>query len=166
MSKNYKNYQFELSRYLNRPNATSTITGMAEITGSSGNTRDQMIVNYFNEHLVDIPIDYLPDDGTNVDIWMSENYPETYTEFLKQQDVQFDLFSKKHKDYGHENLVAGLEPNDVLMGLFFRMNDKLNRFKNLIGKTIELDESLEDTLNDISNYANIAQIILKGKWGK
>ena len=154
MSKEYKNYQFELSRYLNRPNATSTITGMTEITGSSGNT------------VVDALIDYLPDDGINLDIWMGENYPETYMEFLEQQNVQFDLFCKKHKDYGHENLVAGLEPNDVLMGLFFRMNDKLNRFKNLIGKKTELDESLEDTLNDISNYANIAQIILKEKWGK
>ena len=151
MSQNYKNYQFELSKYLNRPNATSTITGMTEITGSSGDA------------VFDVKID---DDEFHADIWMSENYPETYMEFLGQQNVQFDLFSKKHKDYGHENLVAGLEPNDVLMGLFFRMNDKLNRFKNLIGKTIELDESLEDTLNDISNYANIAQIILKGKWGK
>lgn len=161
MSKAYRNYQIELSKYLNQQNASSTIVGITEITGSSG-----MTAHYFDNHLIDVPIDYLPDDGTNLDIWMTENYPETYMEFLEQQNVQFDLFCKKHKDYGSENLVDGLEPNDVLMGLFFRMNDKLNRFKNLIGKTIELDETLEDTLNDISNYANIAQIILKEKWGK
>lgn len=153
MSKLYKQYQIELSRYLNQPNATSTITGMTEITGSS-------------EHLIDTPIDYLPKSGTTLDVWMIENYPETHMEFLGQQNEQFDLFIKKHKDYGHENLVNGLETKDVLMGLFFRMNDKLNRFKNLIGKTTELDESLEDNLNDISNYSNIAQIILKQKWGK
>lgn len=158
MSKNYKNYQFELSKYLNRPNATSTITGMTEITGSTS--------EYFTDLNIPVPSDYMSNDIVNLDIWMSNRYPETYMEFLEQQNVQFDLFCKKHKDYGHENLVAGLEPNDVLMGLFFRMNDKLNRFKNLIGKKTELDESLEDTLNDISNYANIAQIILKEKWGK
>lgn len=158
MSKNYKNYQFELSKYLNRPNATSTITGMTEITGSS--------FEYFTDLNVPVPSDYLVSDNANLDIWMSNSYPETHMEFLTQQNEQFDLFLKKHKDYGHENLVNGLETYDVLMGLFFRMNDKLNRFKNLIGKTTELDESLEDNLNDISNYANIAQIILKQKWGK
>lgn len=161
MSKAHRNYQIELSKYLNRQNASSTITGMNEITGSS-----EMIANYFDEHLVDVPIDYLPDDGINLDIWMNENYPETYMEFLEQQNAQFDLFCKKHKDYGPENLVGGLEPNDVLMGLFFRMNDKLNRFKNLIGKSIETNETIEDTLNDISNYSNIAQLILKKSWGK
>lgn len=166
MSKEFKNYQFELSKYLNRQNATSTIAGMTEITGSSEIFTDIPPVTHVVGSLggwKNTPAD----ENTDVlDIWMSENYPKTYMEFIEQQNVQLDLFFKKHKDYGHENLVAGLEPNDVLMGLFFRMNDKLNRFKNLIGKTTELDESLEDTLNDISNYANIAQIILKGKWGK
>lgn len=97
--------------------------------------------------------------------WLAETFPETYDEFVEQQEDQFELFCKKHKDYGPTNLVQGSVPESV-EGILIRMKDKLNRVHKLNNENGKPEnESLIDSLNDISNYANIAIIFLKGKWG-
>ena len=64
-----------------------------------------------------------------------------------------ELYAKKNSDYG--NSFAGLRhryPNFVCMRIF----DKLNRLDNIMKPGYECevsDETIEDTLMDIANYA-------------
>ena len=55
-----------------------------------------------------------------------------------------------------------------LTGLWFRMNDKIQRLKTLImtGRESAVDEPLEDAYLDVSNYGIMATIVKNGKWGK
>ena len=54
------------------------------------------------------------------------------------------------------------------MGLFFRLNDKIQRIKQLVvlGTKDNVGESVDDTYKDLSVYGIIAQIVKNGKWGK
>ena len=54
-----------------------------------------------------------------------------------------------------------------LTGLWFRMNDKLQRVKTLLmsGRENVDDEPLEPYL-DVSNYGIMATLVGRGKWGK
>ena len=54
------------------------------------------------------------------------------------------------------------------MGLFFRMNDKVQRLKQLVvlGNDDTVGESIDDTYQDLSIYGIIAQIVKRQKWGK
>ena len=75
-------------------------------------------------------------------------------------------------DYGLGNIALGgnLEsPEDqkyALQGIQIRLNDKINRLKNLLknDKSYVEDESLEDTFIDIANYGIIGILLGKGKW--
>lgn len=101
----------------------------------------------------------------------SEKYPEIYKEYIKIEDELLSLFSKKSLDYGIGNISAGTqlrtdsEKRFALQGIWFRMMDKMNRWKNLTieGKEPE-NESLEDTFRDLAIYAIIANIVASGKW--
>ncbi len=56
-----------------------------------------------------------------------------------------------------------------LTGLWFRINDKVQRVKTLLlgeKKSVVKDEPLEDAYLDISNYGIMATIVSRGKWGK
>lgn len=86
---------------------------------------------------------------------------------------QFELFAKKHLDYGMSNISAGTQlANDeekefALTGLWYRLSDKVNRWKNLIIKKRKANnESLIDTYQDIVNYGIIAQLVERGLWKK
>ena len=65
-----------------------------------------------------------------------------------------------------------METNDdvklSLTGLWFRMNDKIQRLKQLIilGHNDEVGESELDTFQDLAIYGIIAQIVSTKKWGK
>jgi hypothetical protein len=49
--------------------------------------------------------------------------------------------------------------------LWFRMNDKISRWKNLIIKNRKgNNETLLDTYQDLGNYSIICQLIKKGLW--
>jgi len=84
------------------------------------------------------------------------------------------MFCKKQKNYGPGNISVGtsLETSDdiklSLTGLWFRMNDKVQRLKQLIvlGHKDEVGESEQDTFQDLSIYGIIAQIVAAKKWGK
>lgn len=117
----------------------------------------------------DGPFHVVPDespDNSNL-VWLESFYPETHREFASQTYQQIHLFATKHRNYGVDNISGGLSKKEILLGLFFKMRDKIQRFKNITQNGgVESDESLFDTLNDLSNYSQIAQIILKEKWGK
>ena len=102
------------------------------------------------------------------------HYPETCKEFKQIMKSQYEMFCKKQKNYGPSNISVGtnLETNDdvklSLTGLWFRMNDKIQRLKQLIifGHNDEVGESELDTFQDLAIYGIIAQIVSTKKWGK
>ena len=99
-------------------------------------------------------------------------FPVISEEFVKIQKEQLELFSKKMMDYGLGNIALGgdLENEDdvnyALQGIQIRINDKINRLKNLLknGKSYVENESIEDTLIDISNYGIIGLLLGRKKW--
>ena len=106
--------------------------------------------------------------------YCEEHYPQTCAEFKKMLDEQYEMFCKKQKNYGPGNISVGTNletPDDIklsLTGLWFRMNDKVQRLKQLIvlGHKDEVGESEQDTFQDLSIYGIIAQIVSANKWGK
>ena len=105
--------------------------------------------------------------------YIEENYPETAKEFQRLQFEQWELFCKKQKDYGPKNISVGsnLETEEevklALTGLWFRMNDKMQRFQQIVINNQEPEnESLMDTFMDLANYAIIAQLVKEKVWGK
>ena len=105
---------------------------------------------------------------------MEEKFPIMTVEFKRIQSEQYELFCRKQKNYGPDNISMGstLEREEdrklSLQGLFFRINDKINRYKQMImfGSKDAVGESLDDTFKDISVYGIIAQLVQSGKWGK
>ena len=106
---------------------------------------------------------------------MEEEWPEMTKEFKKIQKAQYELFLHKQHDYGPGNISVGtflVTPEEIklsLTGLWFRMNDKLQRIKTLLlgdKKSAVKDEPLEDAYLDVSNYGIMATIVSRGKWGK
>ena len=105
---------------------------------------------------------------------MEEKFPIMTVEFKRIQAEQYELFCRKQKNYGPDNISMGstLEREEdrklSLQGLFFRINDKINRYKQMImfGSKDAVGESLDDTFKDISVYGIIAQLVQSGKWGK
>ena len=105
---------------------------------------------------------------------IQKEYPETCDEFLNIMADQYVLFCKKQKNYGPGNISVGTDcrtDSDVklsLTGLWFRINDKIQRLKQLIilGHKDNVGESELDTFQDLSVYGIIAQIVSAKKWGK
>jgi hypothetical protein len=101
-------------------------------------------------------------------------YPQTTDEFKKILDEMYITFCKKQRNYGPGNISVGtpLESKDdvklSLTGLWFRINDKVQRLKQLVvlGQPDEVGESIQDTYEDLSVYGIIAQIVQRGKWAK
>ena len=105
---------------------------------------------------------------------METEWPEMTKEFRRLQREQYELFLKKQHDYGPGNISVGttLQTTDevhlALTGLWFRMNDKIQRLKNMLMSKREsaVDEPMEDAYLDVSNYGIMATIVKNGKWGK
>ena len=106
---------------------------------------------------------------------MEEDWPQMTAEFRRIQRVQYELFLHKQHDYGPGNISVGTQLQTKeeiklsLIGLFFRMNDKIQRIKTLLLGDREAavkDEPLEDAFLDVSNYGIMATIVKNGKWGK
>ena len=106
---------------------------------------------------------------------LESEYPQMTAEFKKLQREQYELFCKKQLDYGPGNISVGTDlktEEDIklsLTGLWFRMNDKIQRLKTLLmsdrGSFVK-DEPMEDAYMDVSNYGIMATIVKNGKWGK
>ena len=75
---------------------------------------------------------------TNVVEHVESLYPETTELFKKIQKEQYELFCLKQSNYGPDNISLGTDlvrEEDRKMsqtGLWFRMNDKIQRPKQLI----------------------------------
>jgi len=106
---------------------------------------------------------------------MEEEWPQMTAEFRRLQREQYELFLHKQHDYGPGNISVGsqlITPEEVklsLTGLWFRMNDKIQRLKTLLmgGREAAVNgEPMEDAFLDVSNYGIMATIVKNGKWGK
>jgi len=118
---------------------------------------------------------YLTGDNVDIVAQMEMEWPEMTKEFKRLQREQYELFCHKQHDYGPGNISVGsplLTEEDIklsLTGLWFRMNDKIQRLKTLLMSNrvhAVKDEPMEDAYLDVSNYGIMATIVKKGKWGK
>ena len=116
------------------------------------------------------PIDD-PERKLSVVDQMEKEWPEMTTEFRRLQREQYELFLHKQHDYGPGNISVGTQlqtPEEIklsLTGLWFRMNDKLQRVKTLLmhgRESAVKDEPLEDAYLDVSNYGIMATIVSRG----
>lgn len=73
-----------------------------------------------------------------------------------------DLMEKKNKDYSGSSGDNITETG--MLGMATRIIDKASRFKNLVNKEDVNFESVEDTLDDLMNYAIIARMLKEGTW--
>ena len=105
--------------------------------------------------------------------YIEKEYPQTAKSFKAVQKEQYELFCKKQMDYGPKNISVGTDlrtDEDVklsLTGLWFRINDKIERLKQLVvlDKAAQ-NEPMIDAFSDLSVYGIIAQIVHRKKWGK
>lgn len=105
---------------------------------------------------------------------IEKEYPEMTSEFKRIMFEQYELFCMKQSNYGPTNISVGttLQTDDdkklSLTGIWFRINDKVQRLKQLVifNKEDNVGESIEDTFQDLSVYGIIAQIVSNGKWAK
>ena len=106
---------------------------------------------------------------------MENDWPQMTAEFRRLQRLQYELFLHKQHDYGPGNISVGSqlktdeEVKLSLTGLWFRMNDKIQRLKTLLMGDRESavnGEPMEDAFLDVSNYGIMATIVKNGKWGK
>jgi len=104
---------------------------------------------------------------------LEKEYPTIAAGYKQIMKEQYTLFARKHIDYGMSNIAAGTQlANDeekdfALTGLWYRLSDNVNRWKNLIiTKQTGKNEPLVDTYQDITNYGIIAQLVERGLWKK
>ena len=113
--------------------------------------------------------------STSIIKQMEKEWPEMTKEFKRLQREQYELFLHKQHDYGPGNISVGTqlqteeEIHLSLTGLWFRMNDKIQRLKTLLmtkrDNAVE-GQPMEDAYLDVSNYGIMATIVKNGKWGK
>ena len=123
------------------------------------------------EHIGTLPpkaneLDALSDNDLIVYLWDRLGLKtEVAKAFLSQSFVNAQLFDKKQQDYGPGNI-----PGYGTFGVVVRMNDKFQRLKTLFGdgkkRRKPKNESIRDTLQDVSVYAIIALLVEEGKWPK
>jgi hypothetical protein len=115
----------------------------------------------------------VPTEESAVD-YCERVYPQTTDEFKTIMDEMYVTFCKKQRNYGPDNISVGTDlktTDDIkisLTGIWFRLNDKIQRLKQLVvlGQPDEVGESIQDTYEDMSVYGVIAQIVQRGKWAK
>ena len=116
--------------------------------------------------------DYVRNYNTEKDV--DEEYPVMCESFVAITEEMFELFKKKQSDYGPTNIGMGNRTIDTdgdveksMIGLTVRMNDKIQRLMNLVlDRKSPQNESVEDTLIDIANYAVMAKLVINKEWGK
>ena len=104
------------------------------------------------------------------------NYPIMMDRFKNITKEQYELFWRKQYDYGSGNITLGGDLDDdedrmlALTALVIRMNDKVNRLKNIIlkhkGNNAVKGETYMDAFKDLSVYGIIAQLVAEKVWGK
>ena len=146
-------------------------------TKKKKNIVDKPIYKEYLENIDKVKINetIIGDDMDQVDAvkYIEEEYPQTAKSFKAIQKEQYELFCRKQMDYGPKNISVGTDlrtDEDVklsLTGLWFRINDKIERLKQLVvlDKTAQ-NEPMIDAFSDLSVYGIIAQIVHRKKWGR
>ena len=101
-------------------------------------------------------------------------YPELSEEYKRISEEMYEMFARKHMDYGLNNIALGGDLKNSedkkfsLTGLCIRLTDKISRLKNLLinGKNYVKGEGMEDTFIDIANYGIIGLLVGRDKWKK
>ena len=124
---------------------------------------------------LDFPREAPESEYSDVIEYMEKTYPEMTGEFKNIQREQYELFCKKQYDYGPQNIAVGTilkTKEDIklsMLGIWFRMNDKIERLKTLLMRNGEHgveSEPITDSFSDVSNYGVMAQVVARGKWAK
>ena len=106
---------------------------------------------------------------------LARMYPRMFAAIPMMQWDLFKTLAVKNSNYGVGNITMGGDVyNDpkamqfALTALSIRLNDKMQRFMNLVRKEEvgTADETIMDTLLDMSNYALIGAVLLTNNWGK
>ena len=99
-------------------------------------------------------LNFTEEDNKAVE-WCETNHPGICDEYKKIMMNQYIT-----------NLDTDGDVKLALTGLWFRMNDKIQRLKQLviIGEPDTVGESLDDTFQDLSVYGIIAQIVKQKKF--
>jgi len=90
---------------------------------------------------------------------------QLFKTLIKLHNAELKLVQKKNKDYGSDvDPFANFQWFKEL-GFLVRISDKLMRAKQIIesGQISVKNESLKDTLMDLSNYANLLIAYLEQK---
>ena len=136
--------------------------------------RVRIMPKAIREGKMKIEYETLKEDKTIIQ-QMEEEWPQMTAEFRRLQREQYELFLHKQHDYGPGNISVGTQLQTEeeiklsLTGLWFRMNDKIQRLKTLLmgGRESAVNgEPMEDAFLDVSNYGIMATIVKNGKWGK
>jgi len=101
----------------------------------------------------------------------TDKYPQQTEAFEEIIQNMLATYKMKMEDYSPWNMRGTGE-----LGAITRLWDKTARLMNLMGFDIGTgkfsalkdpkNESIDDTLLDLANYAIITMILRKGKWGK
>ena len=105
---------------------------------------------------------------------MYKEYPIMMKEFLRILNQMYIVFALKQNDYGPGNIALGTqlknqnEINAARKAVLVRTQDKINRMVNLdlLKNTEPANESLADSWEDTGVYSVIAQLVIRGVWGK
>ena len=104
---------------------------------------------------------------------LKETYPDIAKAYERIQLEQYELFAGKMMDYGKGNISVGSnldteeEVHVAMTGLWFRINDKIQRLKQLVLLRKDANvktESIKDTFQDLSIYGIISQLVSNGDW--
>ena len=137
-------------------------------------------ISKYHELISEEEFDKLVDknsDGVTVSLAVEtfENeYPELSEEYKRISEEMYEMFARKHMDYGLNNIALGGDLKNSedkkfsLTGLCIRLTDKISRLKNLLinGKNFVKGEGMEDTFIDIANYGIISLLVGRDKWKK
>lgn len=102
---------------------------------------------------------------------MSETFQQSFAQIFKEA---FDLLVERQRKYGPENIrqlglfgVFGRLADDKIERIRRGMNGKIEHGKVIIEDFSDFgDESFEDALLDIANYALIMLALKRGQWGR
>ena len=119
--------------------------------------------------------EFMDDEANQIITIFEEEYPDLSNEFQNIQDEMYEMFARKHMDYGLNNIALGgdiVNNSDdkkfSLTGLAIRLTDKISRLRNLMvnGRNYVKGEGMEDTFIDIANYGIIGLLVGRNKWKK
>jgi len=93
--------------------------------------------------------------------------PQQYLDFLKaEQQIEYDITMQRNGDYsGKDNDCFSNFRKYGEIQFLSRMYEKFNRVENIImkGEAQCKDETVQDTLRDLSNYCHLLSGFLRDK---